>query len=175
MNPPPAPSQIQRTKNMNRNFEQLRWSSINKTRKQSWITFLLDWTLLLNTGETLTFIIRWWKHTPLARQVATGRDAGHSSSLCSRNDRGVRSPARSKWEGQTLRASRVPPRFASEVSVSKSWRSEWCRHGAVRKAPGGDGGNEPPERELAKGTEGEIIESSKNIKVTEISDQLNWK
>lgn len=127
-----------------------------KQRRRARATFLFEEILLLNTRESLTFVIRWWKHTPLAWQVATGRDAGHSSPRCSRNDRGVRSPARSKWEGQTFRASRVPPRFASEVFVSKSERSECCRQGAVRKAPGGDGENSWREGTCEKGREREI-------------------
>lgn len=126
--PPPPPKC--RAQKRNRNFEQVWLSSIYKTKTRSTDNFLICLNITEHQGKSY-LVIRWRKHKPLARQVATGRDAVHSSSRCSRNERGVPSPARSKWERQTLRASRVPALSASEVSRLQNGKSA---AGALRSA-----------------------------------------
>lgn len=96
-NDTPHPPQMPRTKKRNSNFEQVWLSSIYKTKIRSMDNFILICLNLITGHQGKSYlVIRWRKHTPLARQVATGRDAVHSSSRCSRNERGVPSPARSK-------------------------------------------------------------------------------
>lgn len=128
MTPPPPKWRVQKR---NRNFEQVWLSSIYKTKIRSMDNFLICLNRITEHQRKSYLVIRWRKHTPLPRQVATGRDAVHSSSRCSRNERGVPSPARPKWERQTLRASRVPALCASEVSRLQNGKSA---AGAVRSA-----------------------------------------
>lgn len=130
MIPPPTTPKY-RAQKRNCNFEQVWLSSIYKTKIRIMDNFLICLNLITEHQGKSYLVIRWRKHTPLARQVATGRGAVLSSSRCSRNERGVPSPARSKWERQTLRASRVPALSASEVSRLQNGKSA---AGAVRSA-----------------------------------------
>lgn len=103
--------------------------------------------------QSPTFVSGWRKQMPLPWQVAEGRDDGHSCCRCSRNEKGIYDPEcdhnekdRRSVQPVCRRAARLESPFREAQGEGRPSRSQ---HGAVWKAPGGDGGNinEKAERE----------------------------